>query len=159
MKFIQGIVGEERVLLALTHNSMSQHEIATATTTTTKNHIEGSIGKNSICKSPLIFLLSSLLLRLGWSAVSYCGCYIQMTGGEQQEWYKFEKMWQFESKSKVWRENITHYIFRCICKIVKIWHQSSSTVRRGRQNLIRLIWRKRGLLKASKWAHQVAWRE
>lgn len=66
MKFIQGIVGEERVLLALTHNSMSQHEIATATTTTTtKNHIEGSIGKNSICKSPLIFLLSSLLLRLG----------------------------------------------------------------------------------------------
>lgn len=64
MKFIQGIVGEERVLLALTHNSMSQHEIATATTTK-KNHIEGSIGKNSICKSPLIFLLSSLLLRLG----------------------------------------------------------------------------------------------
>lgn len=60
---------------------MSQHEIAIATKT---NHIEGFIGKSSICKSPLIILLSSLLLRLGWSTVSYCGCFIQMTGGEQK---------------------------------------------------------------------------
>lgn len=82
MKLIQGRAGEERVLLALTHYSMSQHEIAIATKT---NHNEGFIGKNSICKSPLIILLSSLILRLGCSTVSYCGCYNQMTGGEQQE--------------------------------------------------------------------------
>lgn len=82
MKFIQGIAGEERVLLALTPYSMSQHEVATATRTI---RIKGFIGKYAIHKSPLFILLSSILLRLGWSTVSYCGRYIQVSGGEPQE--------------------------------------------------------------------------
>lgn len=68
MKFIQGVAGEERVLLALTPYSMSQHEVAVATRT---NLIEGFTGKHTICKLPLNILLPSLLLRLGWSTVSY----------------------------------------------------------------------------------------
>lgn len=44
------------MLLALIHYSMSQHENAIATKT---SHIEGFIGKNSICKSLIIILLSS----------------------------------------------------------------------------------------------------
>jgi len=70
VKLIQGTAGKEGVLVAPTPASVSHHEAAAAART---NLAEGFVGKFATCKSLIIILLFSLLVRLGWSTASCCG--------------------------------------------------------------------------------------